>query len=90
MIASSCVKFAFHCLSYKAHATCKYVLPCLDLNEQVLLNFVPGLRSRLQQLSPELQIQLAQDPASIADKLVALKLLFPTANVQRIVQQRCV
>lgn len=59
-------------------------------NLQDLLLLVPGFEARLQRIRPQLLAALVCDTGRVADGLVRLKELFPTADVAKLVCRRYV
>jgi len=57
-------------------------------NLQELLLLMPSLETRVGRMNLKLLEELLQDTAGIASKLVRMKLLFPTADIYKIVQSR--
>jgi len=57
---------------------------------QELLLLMPSLETRVGRMNLKLLEELLQDTAGIASKLVRMKLLFPTADIYKIVQSRSI
>lgn len=58
-----------------------------ELDERVagLVAVLPGLTLRMHTMKAGVLAKLAEDPAAIAEKLLQLKAVFPTGNVQQMV-----
>lgn len=55
---------------------------------QELLLLVPGFEARLQRISPQLLALLVCDTAAVAESMVQLKQIFPTADIAKLVCKR--
>jgi hypothetical protein len=75
-VAWSCPQFPL-CRPNNAHAT-----------TQEFRALLPQIADKVINTNRGLAIRLAQDPASVAARLVALRVMFPDSNVLRMVDRR--
>lgn len=50
-----------------------------------LVAVMPGLTKKMQTMKPKLLAALTENPAGIAEKLLLLRNVFPTANIEQMV-----
>eukprot|EP00877_Chromochloris_zofingiensis_P011212 jgi/Chrzof1/6344/Cz18g05030.t1 len=63
-------------------------LPQFQQQLQELMTLLPGMAPRLLTLKPSLMAALCADTSAVADKLVQLKLMFPAADLTRMLIKR--
>jgi hypothetical protein len=60
----------------------------MDIRLAMLTNLLPGLEQKLASAPPKMVAQLAADPNNVASRLLALKDIFPDADLSRMVNGR--